>query len=212
LAEARILAEVAKARGVRTITEEAQLAPYHFADYQRRVPGLLLPVYPVVSLLGGGSGDGFEFAAYRPDNPRAQAGRNGRVRKYEAAAGTRNCLDCLPMRRAMLADPRVVLVIVEGVLKSDSVTSAAIREGESVVCVSIQGVWNWRGRNACDGLTAVADWEQVALNGRFVHLAFDSDAWQNPSVHTALRRLTVFLEARGAIVSIVYLPDPEGDA
>jgi hypothetical protein len=103
-------------------------------------------------------------------------------------------------------------MVVEGILKSDAVTSAAIREGESVVSVSIQGVWNWRGRNVFEGLTVVADWEAVALNDRFVYLVFDSDAWQNPAVHAALRRLTVFLEARGAIVSIVYLPDPEGEA
>jgi hypothetical protein len=212
LAQARILAEVAEARRVRTITAEAVLAQWHFADYQRRVPGLLLPVYPVVSPLAVASGQACEFAVYRPDHPRGQSGRGGRIRKYEAAAGTRNCLDCLPTRRSLLADPDVPLAITEGLFKSDAITSAAIRERESVVCVSVQGVWNWRGRNVFDGLVAVADWEQIALNDRVVFLVFDSDAWQNSSVHAALRRLKAFLEAKGAVVWIVYLPDLEDGA
>jgi hypothetical protein len=204
LAQARILPEVALARGVRTITEAAKLVPFHFAAYQRRVPGLLLPVYPVVGPLDSTSGRASEFAAYRPDEPRR---RKDHVLKYEAPLGARNCLDCLPVRRALLADPRVPLVITEGLIKSDAITSAAIREGASVVCVSVQGTWNWRGRNVFDGLTAVADWEQIALNDRPVFIAFDSDAARNPSVHIAMARLKVFLEARGATVLIVYLPD-----
>jgi hypothetical protein len=208
LAAGRIAPEVASVRGYRSATEKTTLARYHFADYQRRTPGLLIPIFPVVtntiSAAAPGGIQPFEFATYRPDVPRVTTGK---AKKYEQAAGSRNCLDCLPSMREMLADPKIPLGITEGVLKEDSLTSAAIREGIAMVFISVQGTWNWRGRNVFDGLTTVADWEQIALNGRRVVLIFDSDAWRNPSVHAALRRLKVFLEVRGAIVAVVYLPD-----
>jgi uncharacterized protein DUF3854 len=213
LAAGRIAPEIAAVRGYLTVTEETILARFHFASAQRRFPGLFIPIYPVVSSVSWAS-DGTpisEFAIYRPDAPRLQASRQNsgpaRYRKYEQAAGARNCLDCLPSRRELLADPAIDLVITEGILKEDAITSAAIRDAVACVVISVEGVFSWRGKNAFGGLEAVADWEKVALNGRRIAIVFDSDAWRNPSVHAALRRLKAFLETRGAIVAVVYLPD-----
>jgi len=211
LAHVGILREVAEARGYRTVTEKTVLARNHFADYQRRVPGILVPVFPPVSSSDGAT---FEFAQFRPDSPRA--GRRGRPVKYETPADGRNVLDCLPTMRGFLADPKMALVVTEGVFKADAVTSAALREAAGgpplAVCLSLQGVYGYRGRNALGGLTALADWEAIALNGRRVLLAFDSDAMTKQEVYKALGRLKRFLEAKGAVVEVVYLPDgPRGE-
>ncbi len=55
-------------------------------------------------------------------------------------------------------------------------------------------------------LTALADWEAIALNDRQVYIVFDSDVMMKPQVHAALARLKTFLEARKAHVALVYLP------
>ncbi|HSK83215.1 MAG TPA: hypothetical protein VK902_07380 [Rubrobacter sp.] len=55
---------------------------------------------------------------------------------------------------------------------------------------------NWRGANEKGGKVALPDWEHIALNGRKVYVAFDSDVMLKPQVHKALRRLKAFLEKR----------------
>lgn len=69
------------------------------------------------------------------------------------------------------------------------------------------GVFRWRGTNAQRGKTALPDWEQIALNGRDVVLAFDSDAMTKASVRAALERAGRFLQQRGACVRYLLLPD-----
>ena len=52
----------------------------------------------------------------------------------------------------------------------------------------------------------------VALNGRTVYVAFDSDVTVKVEVREALARLKAFLESRKAKVEIVYLPAADGGA
>ena len=49
----------------------------------------------------------------------------------------------------------------------------------------------------------LADWELVALNGRTVYIAFDSDVTTKPAVGDALVQLKAFLESRKATVEVV---------
>jgi putative DNA primase/helicase len=56
------------------------------------------------------------------------------------------------------------------------------------------------------------DWDHIELRGRRVFIAFDSDATTKPEVAWALKRLTAFLEKRGAIVLTVRIPHgPNGE-
>src|SRR6185436_14242935 len=54
--------------------------------------------------------------------------------------------------------------------------------------------------------------ESIALNGREVYLAFDSDVTTKPQVQHALSRLGGFLGQRGAKVRVIDLPSGEGHA
>ncbi len=79
------------------------------------------------------------------------------------------------------------------------------------MCISLSGVWNWRGTNRQGGKCALGDWDVIALNGRELLVAFDSDATANPEVRLALTRLLSFLEARRARPRAVILPaGPDG--
>jgi len=188
-----IAPEVALARGYRTVTIKAELWRLGFADYQCSVPTLLVPVYDVHG----------ELATYqsRPDTPRIS---NGKALKYETPKGTRMVVDVPPAARASLGNPAIPLCITEGVRKDDAAVSAGL------CCVAVLGVWNWRGKNPEGGLTALSDWDSIALNGRRVIIVFDSDVMVKPQVHAALARLKAFLESRHAIVELVYLPPGDG--
>ncbi|MBW3628871.1 MAG: DUF3854 domain-containing protein, partial [Gemmatimonadetes bacterium] len=61
-------------------------------------------------------------------------------------------------------------------------------------------------------MTALADWESVALNERRVYIVFDSDVMEKSAVYGALARLKLLLEARRATVLVVYLPAGDGAA
>ena len=137
----------------------------------------------------------------RPDEPRDN---NGRAIKYETPAGSRMVLDVPPMVRERLGDPRVDLWVTEGARKAD----AAVSQG--LCCIGLLGVWNWRGKNEQGGVVALPDWELIAIRGRTVYLAFDSDVIVKREVHGALARLKKFLELRGAVVRVVYLPSGDG--
>lgn len=54
---------------------------------------------------------------------------------------------------------------------------------------------------------ALPDWEYVALKGRQVAIAFDSDVMRRPTVYRALKRLAAFLAHRGADVGYIIPPD-----
>lgn len=187
---------VAQARGYRTLTGVAEARSLGFSAAQARVPALLIPIWGMTG----------EVATHqiRPDHPRSNAA--GRLVKYETPRGSRMVLDVHPTVRGRLADPAEPLMITEGIRKGDAAVSAGL------VAVALLGVWNWRGTNDRGGKVALADFESIALNGRIVYLAFDSDAATKVSVARALARLRDLLASRGATVRIVRLPAGPGGA
>ena len=177
-----IYPEVAAERGYRTVTRAD--VPDAFRRYQRR-SGLLIPMC---------SPDGtVHLHQLRPDKPRV---RNGKEVKYETPKGARCILDVHPRNRPTIGDPDVPLWITEGIKKADSLTSRGL------CTVGLIGVWNWQK----DG-ELLPEWEHVALNDRRVYVVFDSDVMVKEEVQLALERLVGELEARGAAVKVVYLPE-----
>ncbi|MBX3097261.1 MAG: DUF3854 domain-containing protein [Fimbriimonadaceae bacterium] len=155
---------------------------------------MLIPIYGV---------DGQVVShQYRPDNPRA---RHGKPVKYESLPGTPPRIDVPPRVREHLGNPATPLWITEGSKKADS----AVARG--LVCVSLSGVWNWRGRNQHGGKVAIGDFESIAWNGRKVYLAFDSDVTTKPEVRDALNRLVAYLKSKGGNVQVIHIPSPDGE-
>jgi hypothetical protein len=187
---------VAVQRGYRTVADPEELLDLGYADWQAAlVPGLLVPMWDVFAENSG--------SQFRPDSPRL---RESKPVKYETPQGQHNLLDVHRLMQPYLGSPDTTLFVTEGVRKADAITSLGY------VAIALSGVWNWRGRNLYGGLTALGDWEKIALNGRDVRIVFDSDARTNPQVQKALRRLREFLRAKGAKVTI-HLPPcgPTGD-
>ncbi len=142
------------------------------------------------------------FWVLRPDHPRTS--KYGKKVKYEMPPGSRMALDSPPRCHPWLADPSIPLWITEGQKKGDAGASYGL------CMISLIGVWNFRGTNEFGGKTALAEWEDVALNGRRVYMVFDSDVMQKIEVYRALSRLRSFLKGRGADVHVVYLPSGPG--
>jgi Domain of unknown function (DUF3854) len=179
LEESAITVDVVSARGYRTVEKKAEIKRLGFTDVQRNVPGLLIPIYSP-------TGEKVLYQ-YRPDEPRI---KDGKPVKYETPSGSRMTLDVHPFAREMLCDPSAPLFVSEGIKKGDALVSRGL------CAVALLGVWNWRGRNASGGLTALREWEYVALNDRRVHVVFDSDIVLKPEVYAAMLRLKSFLEGR----------------
>ncbi|NQW15961.1 MAG: DUF3854 domain-containing protein [Chloroflexi bacterium] len=143
--------------------------------------------------------NGDTFNVLRPDSP--PLGHNGKPQKYLMTSGHKMALDVHPRVRSVLDDPSIPLVITEGQKKAD----AALSIGLMTIC--LHGVYGWRGTNSKGGKTVLADFEEIAFNGRRIYLAFDSDFRTNESVLKALKRFGAFMEGRGAIVQFLILPE-----
>jgi Protein of unknown function (DUF3631)/Domain of unknown function (DUF3854) len=195
LVASAISPEVAEARGYFTAQgSKAELGRLGFGVAQRIIPALVIPQWNVLGEC--------THHMIRPDEPREV---DGKARKYEMPAKAAQTLDVPPLARTMLEDPAIPLVITEGSRKAD----AAVSRG--MCAISVNGVYGFRGTNDKGGKAALPDWEMVALNGRPVLLAFDSDALTKKPVHQALRRLRGLLEMRKAEVRIVvFPPEPSG--
>jgi hypothetical protein len=185
---------VALERGYRSVTVRTELRRLGFTDAQARIPALLLPVWSVAGEIGN--------YQLRPDAPRIN--QRGKPVKYELPAHSQMLLDAHPRIQPLLGDPGTPLWITEGIPKADAAISVGL------CCVALLGVWNWRGTNGMGGSAALGDWEAIALKGRQVHVAFDSDVMTKKEVFAALERLGALLSSRGAHVHYVYLPSASG--
>lgn len=185
--------DIIEERGYRTITSQVELGELEprLSKSQRRAPTLLIPAY------GPLEREPYAFVS-RPDQPRE---RSGKSIKYEFPMGVSPCLDVLPRFHSRLADPNTPLLITEGAKKADAAASL-----DGYVVININGVFGWRGKSRAGGAVALADWEHVALPGRVVILAFDSDWAVNKQVRQALNRLAAFLASKGASVHHIILP------
>ena len=201
LIEASAIApDVAIATGYTTIPDSdagrARLRELGFGKSQMLTPALHIPAHDV---------NGNECPGQiRPDIPRTD-GRKDKPIKYETPSGGRLIVDVPPMVRPYLHDPKEELWITEGKRKADSLTSHGYR------AISLMGVTGWRSTNEAGGRTASACWSSIALNGRKIVLAFDSDVTRKDTVQRQLAELKAFLEIKGAIVRVLYLPEgPDG--
>jgi hypothetical protein len=180
--------EVIQARGYHSI-ESAEARELGFTRAQAR-PGLLIPLWRVDGEVGG--------YQLRPDEPRTV---KARVVRYETPKGQPNILDVSPTVLEAFHKGRQTIFTTEGAKKADALASLGIP------AINIAGVYGWRGKNADNGRTALADWEMVNIKGSIFVLAFDSDILTKREVHQALTRLKRFLEGKGALkVRILILP------
>lgn len=176
-------------RGYFTAETKEELLSIGFSDAQALAPALVIPLCGV-----DGLGVGYQI---KPDTPRM---RRGKPVKYETPAGWQMRLDVPRSQLRHILDPKTPLWITEGVKKADA---AAVR---GLCCISLMGVWNWRGKNDLGGVTELSDWDKIALRGRKVYIAFDSDVMTKQEVQLALRRLAKMLKRRGAAEVLPVIP------
>jgi hypothetical protein len=188
--ESGISTELIFERGYFTAADPEELRKLGFADYQLRVPALVVPMY--------GPEGSLASHQIRPDNPRMND--EGKLVKYETPSNSGVVLDCHPSNATRLKDPEMPLWITEGVRKGDSGASRGL------VVVALQGVWCWQRSK-----TPLSEWNQIPLANRTVYLAFDADIVDKPPVRQALEALTDFLWDRKALVHVVPLEEIEED-
>lgn len=195
LKESAVRSDVAEARGYQTISNSQALPPL-FTGRQRERHGMLIPIRNVTGAI--------VTYQLRPDNPRHDA--RGKVIKYETAAAGRSCLDVPEAARPYLINTSERLWITEGCRKVDSGLSNGLR-----AIIGLTGVWNFRGSHQGGGKALLPDWDFIALNGREVVIAFDSDVMRKDTVRSAIDRLAGVIKLKGGIPRYAIMPDlPDG--
>jgi RecA-family ATPase len=184
LALSAISGTVARERGYRSVTDARDLRRVGFAESQRRVPALLIPIHDV--------GGRVALHQSRPDEPRTTA--DGKIVKYETPYGKTIPLDVPPRARGGLGDGDVPLVVTEGSKKVDAAVTAGL------CAVGVIGVDSFR--TPC--------WQAINTDGRLTIIAYDNDVMVKPEVHGALKRIGQWLRRRGADVRYAYLPSHDG--
>lgn len=184
--ESAISPELVAKRGYFTATDPEELRELGFADYQLRVPALVVPMYGPEGALASHQ--------IRPDDPRMND--EGKPIKYETPLDSGIVLDCHPTNATRLRDPQVPLWITEGVRKGDSGASRGL------VVVALQGVWCWQRKTV-----PLPEWARIPLANRPVYVAFDADIAHKTPVRQALAGLVEFLWERNALVWVVPLEE-----
>jgi hypothetical protein len=154
-----------------------------------------------------------------PEHRRTIIDEDGKISepKYEQCGGTRVSVYVPHRVRLWLQDAWRDLWVTEGSKK----VMAGVSAGLCIIGLAGVDCWSYkpnpadktelgdRGRVASEPLP---DWDHIALRGRRVLVAFDSDAMTKDAVQWALRRFRRFLEHRGAIVLPVRIPHgPDGE-
>ncbi len=187
LTQSAISDELIEARGYRSITNPRAL-PLAFTGKQRDLAGLLLPILNTKG----------ELTTWQMKPDTEWLDKHGKPAKYLTAG--RVCLDVPAAARPYLLDANANLWITEGAKKVDSAVSNGI-----LCTIGLLGVSMWQR----DGV-ALPDWKDIALKGRRVIIAFDSDVMTKPAVRQQLVSLAQFLAYRTANVAYCILPDLDG--
>lgn len=201
--DSAVAADVAGARGYRTLTGEPAdrdllsglgFKPFVW-DRDDAYPGLLVPTHDARGEQNG--------VQYKPAVPRVRTRRDqdGGVRevpvKYESPSGAPLVVDVPHFTRDRLGDLSTPLWITEGMKKTDSLVT------QGLAALGLTGVFNWRSK-----LGTLGDWEDIPIKGRPMVLCFDADAAINRNVQLAMSRLGGWLKSRGASkVHYIVVPD-----
>lgn len=209
--ESAISDSVIEGRGAFTITSAQEAVNLGFTHQQAHTvtseyPALIIPYYNPDGSLA--------THCMRPDNPRSIDNKKKRklsdgtypqkVFKYEMIKGSVNVLDTHPLVVPHLADPKRQLFFTEGAKKADCLIS------HGYDAINLNGVWGWRGTNKAQGKTALAGFDDIALNGRTCYLIFDTDVRINEDLKQGVRRLRSYLISKSADVIPLLLPPTAG--
>jgi putative DNA primase/helicase len=173
---------------------------------ERLGPCLVLP-YPTAD------GAPSDYARVKPDRPRSDREKEGKLIKYESPVGQPNRPYFTPGAIRLLQAPRnrsgkrTFLLTTEGEKKSLASDQAGFP------AIGLTGPWGWTKarekdvdghkqgpRELIDGLTAI-DWRRF-----HVGIIWDADPRRNPSVHFGFCELARVLHEHGAEITFVELP------
>lgn len=204
LSERGVSEDAILARGYREVHSGKDLGEEFAATYgfPQKAGGLLIPLHP---LLGG---EPAYQLRYPPGQEPVKKGAKGeKAQKFTTPPKKkqRPCLATSPLTRDLLRAGTQGIFIAEGVTRVDALASFGIP------ALGILGAFGWRGTNEVDGVTALSDWEEVAFKENKFIVALDGDVITNHNVASASRRLSAYIQSKGAArVQTLALPDNQG--
>jgi hypothetical protein len=205
-----IEASLLEAAGVHRVTHQEARDEIGIRYRSEHLEGI---VFPYVDPTSGE----LRTARLRRDHPEVEADGSP-IGKY-LAPPDRHHLFFPPGAHAVLADPSVLVAIVEAEKSALTLTAAARRLGRRVLAIATGGCWGWWGEigkttNATGARVPVKgplpDLARVTWTNREVVILFDANAASNAKVQAARRKFADDLQARGARVRIGDVPAEPG--
>lgn len=192
--------ETITAAGIYSVTDPAEAAAIlKWSGSDGPAPAIAFPYFDR-------SGD-IVTTILRPDAPFAR--RDGKAPKYEWPVGQPARLYFPPpslVSRSHYDDPRIPLILVEGIKKVLSVVQTKIK----LAAISAQGVSVWHNialRQKTDLRRLHPDLDGIPIRGRTAYICFDGgDTSDNPPVIDAEARLARALLDEGADVRLIRIP------
>jgi P4 family phage/plasmid primase-like protien len=135
----------------------------------------------------------------RPDDPRGGP-------KYIWPAGVRLPVGVPNGMEALVADPKVPLLIVEGTKQHLAAASTALTEtdpAKRLAVVGIGGCWGWRQDDK-----PLDDFLDIPMEGREVVVVFDADISTNHDVHNAAEAFGEYLSIEAGAKEVRYAKLP----
>lgn len=171
------------------------------------LPALVIPYYDIdrKPLKAHSAWPDFYRARYLGEDHSFKAATDGKPRRYVQPAKS-HCHAYFPKLidwKAVAADPGEPISITEGELK------AAKACAEGFFTIGLGGVWNFRAIES--GAFFLPELERFNWCQRQVTIIYDSDYMGNANICASMNALSAELQERGAIVSVVDLPDVYSD-
>lgn len=153
--------------------------------------------------------DQMSWGCFKPEQPRLDPSRPGKVIKYDAPLNSKKRVFVVPSPdidwQRDYQDPKVIKVLAEGFKKAASLVSHGHR------AIGIDGIWCGVRKTKPGALQLIPDLELAATPGTTFVICFDHDT--KPSTVRDVQRATIALgrelEKRKCNVKVCQLPGPE---
>lgn len=149
------------------------------------------------------------WGCFKPDSPRADTSRPGKVIKYDSPKGVKKRVFITPSPhldwQSAYSNPAYNKVLCEGFKKAASLVS------HQYYAIGLDGIWTGVRKREDGELELIPDLQLAAVAGTTIELCFDHDTKRSTARQVALAQVALgeCLEKAGCNVKVIRLPGPE---
>jgi len=155
------------------------------------------------------SWDQMSWGCFKPDNPRSDPKKPGKLVKYDSPQGVKKRVFITPSPllnwKSAYCNSKVSKILCEGFKKAASLVT------HGYYAIGLDGIWTGVRKQPNGELELAPDLQLAAVPGTIFELCFDHDSKRSTARQVALAQVALgeLLEQAGCHVKIIRLPGPE---